>query len=86
GTDLAAVTADQVREVVERLVAAGQWRRGDPEVLIVLDAGYNAPRIAHLPLVVTIAITTRRRAAAAATRRVTVQTGPTTAPSDPPAS
>ncbi|WP_371793396.1 NF041680 family putative transposase [Streptomyces sp. NBC_01471] len=48
GADLAAVTADQVREVVERLVAAGQWSAGDPEILIVLDAGYDAPRIAHL--------------------------------------
>lgn len=43
GTDLA-VTARQVGEVVERLVAAGQWTGGDPDVLIVLDA----PRIAHL--------------------------------------
>lgn len=38
GADLAAVTAKQVREVVERLVAADQWRQGDPEVLVVLDA------------------------------------------------
>nr|WP_168503913.1 hypothetical protein [Streptomyces sp. S1D4-11]QIY92881.1 hypothetical protein HEP87_00210 [Streptomyces sp. S1D4-11] len=30
------------REVVERLVAAGQWRLGDPEVLVVLDAGHDA--------------------------------------------
>ncbi|MYX77649.1 transposase, partial [Streptomyces sp. SID3915] len=48
GADLAAVTADQVREVVERLVTAGQWTAGDPEILVVLDAGYDAPRIAHL--------------------------------------
>ncbi|MEV5238509.1 transposase [Streptomyces cinnamoneus] len=46
--DVAAVTTVQIREVVERLVAAGQWRSGDPEVLVVLDAGYDAPRIAHL--------------------------------------
>ncbi|WTK82899.1 transposase [Streptomyces sp. NBC_01511] len=32
---------------VQRLVAAGQWVAGDPEILIVLDAGYDAPRIAH---------------------------------------
>ncbi|MFF6984714.1 transposase [Streptomyces sp. NPDC008343] len=31
-----------------RLVAAGQWRPGDLEVLVVLDAGYDALRIAHL--------------------------------------
>jgi hypothetical protein len=48
GADIAAVTTVQVREVVEQLVAAGQWKPGDPEVLIVLDAGYDAPRIAHL--------------------------------------
>jgi hypothetical protein len=48
GADVAAVTTVQIREVVERLVAAGQWRPGDPEVLVILDAGYDAPRIAHL--------------------------------------
>nr|WP_316785183.1 transposase [Streptomyces sasae] len=48
GADLAAVTARQVREVVERLVAAGQWTEGDPDILIVLDAGYDAPRIYYL--------------------------------------
>lgn len=48
GADVAAVTAVQLREVVEQLVAAGQWQPGDPEVLVVLDAGYDAPRIAHL--------------------------------------
>lgn len=48
GADLAAVTTAQIREVTERLIAAGQWREGDPEILIVLDSGYDAPRIAHL--------------------------------------
>ncbi|TJZ59164.1 transposase [Streptomyces piniterrae] len=48
GADLAAVTTAQIREVTERLVAAGQWREGDPEILVVLDSGYDAPRIAHL--------------------------------------
>ncbi|WP_443041531.1 NF041680 family putative transposase [Streptomyces sp. B21-083] len=48
GADVAVVTTVQVREVVEQLVAAGQWKPGDPEVLVVLDAGYDAPRIAHL--------------------------------------
>lgn len=32
GADLAAVTAGQVRDIVQRLVEAGQWRDGDPEV------------------------------------------------------
>ncbi len=48
GADLAAITTAQVREVVQRLIAAGQWQEGDPEILVVLDAGYDAPRIAHL--------------------------------------
>jgi hypothetical protein len=42
------VTTVQIREVAERLVAAGQWEPGGPEVLGVLDAGYDAPRIALL--------------------------------------
>ncbi|GIH21680.1 NF041680 family putative transposase [Rugosimonospora africana] len=48
GADLAAVTTTQIREVVERLIDVGQWRVGDPQILVVLDAGYDAPRIAHL--------------------------------------
>lgn len=48
GAEVAAVTTGQIRDVVERLITAGQWRVGDPEILVVLDAGYDAPRIAHL--------------------------------------
>jgi hypothetical protein len=48
GADVAAVTTAQIRQVVSRLIAAGQWREGDPGILVVLDAGYDAPRIAHL--------------------------------------
>ncbi|WUI03996.1 transposase [Spirillospora sp. NBC_00431] len=48
GADLAAITTNQLRQVVTRLIAAGRWRHGDPDILIVLDAGYDAPRIAHL--------------------------------------
>lgn len=46
GDDAAAVTARQVRELVQHLVEVGQWRPGDPEILIVVDAGYDAPRLA----------------------------------------
>jgi hypothetical protein len=46
--DLAAVTAAQVRHVVERLAAAGHWRDGDPDILIVFDAGYEPARLAWL--------------------------------------
>ncbi|MEU3735177.1 NF041680 family putative transposase [Streptomyces sp. NPDC033538] len=48
GDDAATVTAGQMRELVERLMAAGQWRGGDPEILIVVDAGYDVPRLAFL--------------------------------------
>ncbi|MFJ2116715.1 NF041680 family putative transposase [Streptomyces sp. NPDC087850] len=48
GADVAALTTAQIRGVVERLVDAGQWEPGDPNILVVLDAGYDAPRIAHL--------------------------------------
>jgi DDE superfamily endonuclease len=42
------VTAAQVRDVVQRLIAAGHWRQGDPEILVVFDAGYDVTRLAWL--------------------------------------
>ena len=44
--DATAITADQLRGVVERLIAAGQWRAGDPPIVIVSDAGYDVTRLA----------------------------------------
>ena len=41
--DLAAVTAAQVRDVVTRLAAAGHWKDGDPDIMVVFDAGYEPP-------------------------------------------
>ena len=46
--DPTAVTADRLRAVVARLVAAGQWRPGDPDILIVTDAGYDITRLAFV--------------------------------------
>src|SRR4051794_26702533 len=46
--DATAVTADQLRAVIERLRAAGQWSPGDPPMLVVLDAGYDVHRLAYL--------------------------------------
>lgn len=46
--DVAEVTAGQVRQLVMRLIAAGQWRRSDPDILIVFDAGYDIARMAFL--------------------------------------
>lgn len=48
GDDAATVTAQQLRELIQRLVAAGQWQSGDPDMLVVADAGYDLPRLAHL--------------------------------------
>ena len=42
------VTAAQVREVAERLVRAGHWRGGDPDILVIFDAGYDVTRLAYL--------------------------------------
>jgi DDE superfamily endonuclease len=46
--DATEVTAAQLREVVGRGRQAGHWRKGDPEILIVFDAGYDVTRLAHL--------------------------------------
>lgn len=46
--DATEVTATQVREVIERLVAAGQWKPGDADILIIFDAGYDVTRLAWL--------------------------------------
>ncbi|MFE4720412.1 transposase [Streptomyces sp. NPDC056728] len=46
--DAAAVTADQLRAVVERLTVAGQWQDSDRNILVVMDAGYDVMRLAWL--------------------------------------
>jgi DDE superfamily endonuclease len=46
--DATEVTAAQVRDVVERIIAAGHWRDGDPGILVVFDAGYDLTRLAWL--------------------------------------
>ena len=46
--DEAAVTAAQVRDVIARLITAGHWREGDPEILVIFDAGYDITRLAYL--------------------------------------
>jgi hypothetical protein len=48
GDDAATVTAAQLRDVVTRLIAAGHWSAGDPDILVVADAGYDGPRLAWL--------------------------------------
>jgi hypothetical protein len=48
GDDTATVTAGQVREVVERLITAGHWQPGDPDMWIVANLSYDGPRLALL--------------------------------------
>jgi hypothetical protein len=42
--DATAVTAGQLRGVVERLITAGQWKPGDPDVTFFAHAGYDVTR------------------------------------------
>jgi DDE superfamily endonuclease len=60
-TELAAA---QLREVMTRLAAAGQWKDGDPPVLVALDAGYSAARLAwllaDLPVVLAVRVRSDR--------------------------
>ncbi|WDZ88330.1 NF041680 family putative transposase [Nocardiopsis sp. HUAS JQ3] len=46
--DATAVTAAQLREVVTRLIAAGHWRQGEADILIVMDSGYDVCRLAFV--------------------------------------
>lgn len=61
GTDLAAVTAEQIREVITRLTDAGHWRPGDLDIWIVMDAGYDGARIAWLLSDLPVQIVARLR-------------------------
>lgn len=61
GDDAATVTADQLRDVVQRLVTAGQWQPGDPDMWIVADAGYDGPRLALLLADLPVKVLVRMR-------------------------
>jgi hypothetical protein len=58
------VTASQLREVAGRLAAAGHWRPGDGDIIVVLDAGYDVTRLAwllaDLPLVLCARLRSNR--------------------------
>ena len=55
--DATEVTAAQLRGIVTRIITAGHWQEGDPDMLAVLDSGYDLTRLAwllkDLPLEVT---------------------------------
>jgi hypothetical protein len=42
------VTAAQLRDVAARLAGAGRWKEGDPDIMIILDSGYDLTRLAWL--------------------------------------
>lgn len=46
--DATAVTAQQLRAVVERLITAGHWRPADPDIVVVMDTGYDVTRLAYV--------------------------------------
>jgi hypothetical protein len=46
--DLTTVTAGQVRGVIGQIIAAGHWRDGDPDIVVIFDAGYEPARLAWL--------------------------------------
>ncbi|WP_211228376.1 transposase [Glycomyces tenuis] len=54
--DAAETTTAQLRSVIEALIGAGQHRPGEAPILIVTDAGYDVPRLAHqlgdLPVII----------------------------------
>jgi DDE superfamily endonuclease len=64
GDDDLAVTAAQLREVIGRLAGAGRWAEGDPAVLVALDSGHNATRLAYLlaglPVIVVVRVRSDR--------------------------
>jgi hypothetical protein len=64
GDDETELAAAQLREVVTRLAAAGHWKDGDPPVLVALDAGYSASRLAwllaDLPVVLAVRVRSDR--------------------------
>jgi hypothetical protein len=59
--DATEVTAAQLRDVIARLIAAGHWREGDPDIIIVLDAGYDLTRLAWLLADLPVDVTGRLR-------------------------
>ena len=48
GDDATTVTAHQIRHVTASLARSGHHHDGDPDIVVVVDAGYDSPRLAHL--------------------------------------
>ena len=58
------VTATQLREAADRLIVTGQQQASDPEILVVMDAGYDVTRLAwplaDLPVILAARIRSDR--------------------------
>lgn len=61
GDDTATVTSRQRRDLLQRLITAGQWQTGDPDILIVAGAGYDAPRLGFPLKDLTVQVLARTR-------------------------
>jgi DDE superfamily endonuclease len=59
--DATEVTAAQVRGVIARIIAAGHWADGDPDVMVVFDSGYDLTRLAWLLCDLPVEVTGRLR-------------------------
>jgi hypothetical protein len=43
------VTAAQVRGVIERIIAAGRWNDGDPDIMAIFDVAYELAWLLRAP-------------------------------------
>jgi hypothetical protein len=59
--DVTAVTAAQLRDVVQRLIAAGHPTPGDAPIEIVMDSGYDVTRLAFVLVDLPVVLTGRLR-------------------------
>jgi hypothetical protein len=55
------LAATQLRTVVDRLITAGHWREGDPEIWIIGDSGYDGPRLRFLLADLPVQVLVRMR-------------------------
>jgi hypothetical protein len=62
GDDATDVTAAQLREVAGRLADAGRHRPGDPDIIVVMDAGYDPVRLGWLLRDLPVIVCARLRA------------------------
>jgi hypothetical protein len=73
--DATAVTAAQLRGMVERLIAAGQWQAGNPAIVIVSDAGYDVTRLAWVLRDLSVELVGRVRSDRVIAKQARTRTG-----------